>query len=158
MKSPEIMQKSNNVDSICNSNSLRLNPKILVVNGTSLKQCLAKKKKALIYYWAPRCRSQMCFPPEIVQSTCDSKKIELYIVAEYYDSENMKINYNIKRPIYGIDTEYYKTSLTTKYTRKFLFDIDSSLDFSKIKLGDRYLYFENGKFIKSYESVYDVEK
>ena len=90
-----------------------------------------------------------------MQSTCDLKNIELYIVAEYYDSEKMKIKYNIKRPIIGIDTEYYKTSLTSKYVNRFLNDIDSNIKWNDFS--NRCLYFENGKFIKSYESIYSVD-
>lgn len=154
-ESPHLLYKVTDLDSVSKNKRDSLNTKVLVVNGKTLKKYFEKNKKALIFIWGPRCSSQICFPPEILQSTCDSKNIELYIVAEYYDSEKMKINYNIKRPILGIDTEYYKTNLTSKYVKRFLDDIDPNSKWNDSS--NRCLYFENGKFIKSYESVYSVE-
>jgi hypothetical protein len=153
-ESPNLLHKVNNPETICNIKTRELNPKILVINGTQLKNCIDKNRKTLIYIWGPKCRSQMCSPPEIAQSTCDINNIELYIVSEYYDSEKMNENYNISRYIFGIDTLYYKTSLTTKYVSLFLLDLGVVL---KKDDYNRFLYFENGKFIKSYESVYDIE-
>ena len=78
--------------------------------------------------------------------------MDLYIVAEYYDLEQMELSHKITRPIFGIDTEYYRTSLTKKYITKFLEDM--KLDSNTY---NRYFYFKNGVFIKSYESIYEVK-
>jgi len=95
-------------------------PKIYVVNGKEIKNCIENTKKdALVYIWGPKCKSKICYPLNIIQSECDENNIELYIVAEYYDSELMDIHYNIKNPIYGIDIDYYKKKLSSKYLSKF---------------------------------------
>jgi hypothetical protein len=64
----------------------------------------------------------------------------------------MSVNRNLKNIIYGIDTKFYKSSLTSKYKKLFLNDIANIPE-----TYNRYLYFEDGKFIKSYESVYDIK-
>lgn len=90
-----------------------------------------------------------------MQSYCDLKKIDLFIIAEYYDIEQMKVSHNIKKPIFGIDTKYYKTNRTQKYLQKLYQELNINLQ--KNAPEHRYLLFDNGKYIKSYESIYQVE-
>jgi hypothetical protein len=139
-------------DSLCYYTNENPNSKIVIVNGKDLKRCINQKEKALIYVWGPKCTSKVCFPVEVVQSYCNSKNIDLFVVAEYYDLEQMQITHDIKRPIFGIDTEYYKTSLTDKYVSLFSKDI-GIMD----NTYNRYYYFKDGVFLNSYESIYDLK-
>ena len=148
---PNLFFKPINTDSLCYYTNENLKSKIVIVKGTDLKKCLTKKGNVLLYIWSPKCKSKICFPLEIVENYCTSNNIDLYIVAEYYDLEEMQISRKIKRPIFGIDTKYYKTNLTKKYLSKFLLDMDVN-----IKTNNRYFYFKNGVFLKSYESIYDI--
>ncbi|MFC6269598.1 hypothetical protein [Frigoriflavimonas asaccharolytica] len=125
---------------------------VYITNGKQLSNCLKNKEKSLIYIWGPKCTSKICIPLDIVQKICTKKNIKLYIVAEYYDSEMMDKKYNIEYPIFGIDTEYYKTNVTKKYLNSFLNDLSA-----EIQVENRYLYFEEGKFVKSYEDLNDFE-
>jgi hypothetical protein len=70
-------------------------------------------------------------------------------VAEYYDTEKMEMKYDIVNPIFGIDVKYYKSSLTSKYLSKFIYDLIEKEDISN----NRYFYFEEGNFINSYNSI-----
>lgn len=147
---PEMLISVDKSTSVCEIKQTNI-PKIYIINGTQLKQCLLKEK-ALIYIWGPKCSSKICVPLEILQRDCNTKGIDLYIVAEYYDTEQMELKYDIKRPIFGIDIEYYKTSLTSKYLSKFIYDITATVDESN----NRFFYFEDGVFIKTYNSIDEV--
>lgn len=127
-------------------------PKIYVVNGLEVKKCLSLYPKALVYIWSPRCKSKICLPPELLQSKCTAKKLELFMVAEYYDNAQMDVDYRINRPILGIDTQYYHSDLTSYYLGKFIYDLGA-----KSSNNNRCLYFENGHFVQDYNFVDDIE-
>ena len=60
----------------------------------------------------------------------------------------MELLYNIEKPIFGIDTKYYKTDLTAKYLSEFIYDLTS-----KKEIKGNYIYFKDGNFYNSYESL-----
>jgi hypothetical protein len=151
-KNPTLFYKPNKSDTICNITNASVKSRIVIINGLDLKKCIDVSSNSIIYFWSPKCKSKVCFPLDIVQSVCNSQNIDLYVVAEYYDLEQMEINHEITRPIFGIDTEYYKTNLTKKYITKFLEDI--KLDSNTY---NRYFYFKKGVFIESYESIYNIK-
>lgn len=148
--SPYLLVKTNSWDSIC---SLSKNDvgKIYVINGADLRECLENKKEdAILYIWGPKCKSPVCYPLNVLQQICDENKLELYIIAEYYDAELMQMDYIIERPIFGIDTEFYKTNLTSKYLSRFLGDLIPNKDIQEL---NRFYYFKKGKYINSFESI-----
>jgi hypothetical protein len=114
---------------------------IYTINGIEIKSCIKKIKRTLLYLWKPKCTSDNCLSLGKVQEYCNENNIELFIVAEYYDYETMKILHLIKRPIFGIDCEYYKTNMTKKYLNSFMNDLLGE----KINLnGNSYFFFKNG--------------
>lgn len=141
--SPNLFKKNGQ---IC---QLNYDQNVYITNGILLKKCLMNDDKSLVYIWGPRCQSKVCIPLDTIQEICNKKGIKLYVVAEYYDSELMSEKYELKTPIFGIDTEYYKTNLTKKYTQKFIEDIKAPKE-----VYDRYLYFEKGNFVRSYNDIY----
>ena len=62
----------------------------------------------------------------------------------------MSKDYALKHPIFGIDTEYYKTNLTTKYLQKFLQDVIG--ESFETHNADFY-QFEEDLFVKKYQNV-----
>jgi hypothetical protein len=148
---PELFVKLNSSDSICMSKSEN-NDKIYIVNGTQLKECLNKNKKSIVYLWSPKCKSDVCFPLEIIQSFCSKNNLSLFIVSEYYDAEIMASKYTLERNILAVDTKYYKTNLVSSYVNRFMKDIDAGLE---RQIVHRYLYFEGDRFVRDYRSVYD---
>lgn len=127
-------------------------PKVYLVNGNDIYKCIVNNKKSLVYCWGPKCSSKICVPLNLLQNICDKNDIELFVVAEYYDYKLMTLAYDIERPIFGIDTEYYKTNLTSKYVSGFVSDL-TSLDMESIP---RFLYFENGAYVGGYRSIDDL--
>jgi len=146
---PKLLVKPDSSILICELENPKT-PKVFVISGDKLKKCISNNN-VLVYIWPPKCKSKVCYPLHILQKKCDEKNIDLFIVAEYYDNELMQQNYAIKRPVFGIDTKYYKTNLTSKYVAKFNLDLIGKKDIT-----DRFIYFENGIYIKSdysFESV-----
>jgi len=125
--------------------------KVIVSNGIALRQYISKSENSIVYIWNPKCRSYLCIPLEIIQNQCNSKKIDLFVVARYYDAQLMSVNYNLSNNIIGIDTEYYKSGLTKKYLSKFLYDLGGYKDDSK-----NYLFFKNGVYQGSYISINEI--
>lgn len=137
-------EANSSVCTLTNSSS----PNVYMINGKSLKECISQEQDAIVYIWDINCGSKYCYTPEIVQIACEDKNISLYIVAEYYDSEPMMINYNTEKPIFGIDTEYYKSNLTHKYLSKFIDDLTGQKETTY-----GFFHFKDGNFVKRFKSV-----
>lgn len=142
-ESPDLFIESST--NICN---LKYSKNIYIINGKVLKNCLRNEDKSLVYIWGAKCSSKICIPLNSLQEYCDKNNIALYVVAEYYDSEQMKKEYNMNKPILGIDTEYYKTNLTKKYLDAFMNDIAGKNYSNK-----RYIYFEKGQLKDIQEEI-----
>lgn len=151
---PELFLHTTSVDSL-NKNVSNIVNCIFITNGITLKKALFEKEKSVVYIWQPRCNSDICYPLEIIQNFCNENGYSLYIVAEYYDIRSMDVNYNLERNIIGIDTKYYRTNFTSKYLKLFFEDVLSSKEYNS--LTNKYLVFENHKFIKDYYSVFDIK-
>lgn len=135
---PTLIQKPS--ETICTLSNTET-PVVYAINGRQLKTCIEKDEKALLYIWRPKCSSSICISPKAVQDICNENKIELYIVAEYYDYQTMTISYPTNKPIFGVDCEYYSTELTKKYISLFLKDLapkEHDLD------DNFYFLFQNG--------------
>ncbi len=122
-------------------------PKVYITNGVALKKCIGKSD-AIVYIWKPGCSGSHCYSLNLLQDKCNKIDKQLFIVAECYDTELMQLSYNIKRPILGIDTRYYNSNLTSKYLAGFLNDMTGNGH-----MGSRVLYFKNGVFTQSSNSI-----
>ncbi|WP_196885658.1 hypothetical protein [Aureivirga sp. CE67] len=120
-------------------------PVIYKIHGEELKSCLNNYDKSIIYLWSPNCTSDVCIPLDLAQDYCDQNNIELFVVAEYYDAKKMKENYTIERPIFSIDTKFYKTDLTNKYLRAFFEDVTNQ----KMKDFEKFYFFEKDELKSS---------
>ncbi|MBV6443444.1 MAG: hypothetical protein EPGJADBJ_05192 [Saprospiraceae bacterium] len=126
---------------------------IYSINGKELKPCIEQFEKSIVYIWRPKCHSSICISPINMQEYCNKNRIELFIIAEYYDYSNMILNPPIKRPIFGIDCDYYSTNLTKKYISKFLIDLTGE----EITEESNYFYlFGNGCLIDKSKSLEDL--
>jgi hypothetical protein len=144
---PELLSRPAPDSSICEIKNTDT-PKVYVINGSVLKECLKSRDKAIVYIWSSRCQSELCYSLNLVQQKCDAKGLELFIVAEYYDDELMNFKYRIEHPILGIDTEYYKTNFTSRYLSRFLRDLAGITKFE-----NRFFYFENGIMKRSFSEI-----
>lgn len=117
-------------------------PKVYVIKGEQLKQCLMDYDDAIVYIWSPHCGGDQCFSPSLLQKLCKEKKVELFVVAEYYTGEDLVQFYELDRPMFGIDTRYYKTDIVDMYLPKFENDLSA-----KKEAYGRMLYFKKGKYV-----------
>jgi hypothetical protein len=147
---PQLLIFPDTSTSICEINKSDT-PRIVVINGSMLKECIKTNNKAVVYLWAPKCKGEFCYSLNLLQQKCDTKGATLYIVAEYYDTQLMQINYKINKPISGIDVEYYNSNRTSKYLSKFIYDLTLRSDMS-----GRLIYFEDGVFKKSVDSIEEI--
>lgn len=148
LRGPELFINHTNISN-CNLNEITSN-KIVITTGELLKSCI-HQDKTIIYMWSPKCRSKFCYDLNLLQQLCNQKKINLLIVAEYYDFKSMTTEYYLKNPIFGIDTEYYKTNLTSKYSALFYEDL-----INQKTVVHRLLYFEKGVYKDSYTTINEI--
>jgi hypothetical protein len=139
---PGLLVKTNPNEPICNL-TITETPKVYIINGLQLKNCLKNYQKAIVYIWDPHCTSEQCVSPTLLQQYCNEENTELFVVAEYYDGNELTQFYDVKHPILGIDTEYYKSNFTDRYTR--LFKEDLAVKTHKDNYS-RMHYFENGEY------------
>jgi len=128
-------------------------PKVFMVNGQQLKECLTGYDNAIVYIWDAHCPAEQCFSPSLLQKYCDEKNVQLFVVAEYYDGPELIQFYEIKRPLFGIDTKYYKADYIDKYRKLFEADLDA-VDESY----SRMLYFKKGKYVGGARIEFEEER
>lgn len=131
---------------------------VLLANGKELNDLLQKHEKSVVYIWAPKCKSKYCYSLNLLQETCRQEGVELFIVAEYYDSYYMSKQYAIRHPLIGIDVKYYNTNITSKYLSEFIFDLTKGAFKYDVKnnVYCNFLSFNNGKFERAFMSIEDL--
>lgn len=125
-------------------------PEVVVINGSQLKPCLEQIPLAMVYIWDPLCAGSYCYPPEAVQRFCNKRNITLFVVAEFYEGAKMNEIMFLKKPVFGIDSRYYKTNRAQKYIRGFLEDLKSPHAQTS-----GLLRFENGIYIQGVTKLED---
>lgn len=129
--------------------------RIYAINAHQMKELLKTNEKAIIYQWSPHCSSENCTSLGLTQSYCDEKGVELYVVADNYNDAFSQIE-DIKNPMFSINSGYY---VKTNYLLNKLQE-----QFYKELLGEKYdkknyhrfYYFENGEFVRMYDSVVNL--
>ena len=129
---------------------------VYITNGNLFRECVTKPDKSLVYIWKPNCRGKYCYSLDLLQKYSTDKGMELFVVAEYYDTEKMNLTYKISKPLVGIDTKYYATNLTSKYLSKFIADLTKG-QLTPSEQPYNFLFFERGKFISSHVDLEGLE-
>ncbi len=146
-ETPGLFCKLDTTISVCDIARTNL-PKVYITNGVSLKKCIQQDRDAVFYIWGLKCSSKYCYSPEFIQDKFKMKQVDVFIKAEYYDSDLMNFNYNTQHPIFGIDTKYYRSDLTSKYLSRFIFDLTS-----RKQIYQRIIYFRKGVYYNSYDDI-----
>jgi len=126
---------------------------IYLINGIDLSRLLKKSDDAVVYIWKPNCIGQYCYSLNHIQELCTAKGLDLFVVAEYYDCTMMQLTYELERPLYGIDTPYYRSNRTSKYRGRFLKDIQPEMS-----LQGSFLKFRSGVFVSSFKDISDISQ
>jgi len=121
------------------------------INGHELRGCFKSQSLSLVYLWSPNCSAEVCIPPNYAQEYSNTRNVDLFVVANYYDYRKMTIDYKLNRPIFGINTEHYRTNLTDRYLKKFRNDL---LDGETIdNESPRFLLFRSDSLIAFNSSI-----
>ena len=126
-------------------------PKVYITNGRQLKECLKDYENAVVFIWAPKCSGAACYNLTALQRFCDANGIELFVMAEYYDSKEMLSPFVLEHPIFAPDIDYYHTSITSKYIQKLVAELGVSDGYT-----NRLLCFNKGTYVKSVVWVKDI--
>ena len=126
------------------------------IRANELKACLVKSTKSIVYFWSPNCSAPVCIPPNYAQEYSSRQNVDLLIIATYYDYQKMNYDYNLDRPLLGIDTEYYRSNLTSRYLDRFKTDLIGKEAFEENKIGRFYL-FESDSLVMVSSSIEELE-
>ena len=125
---------------------------IQAINAIQLKEIIDKEQQTLVYIWAPNCKSKVCIPISTAKIYGDKTKSKVIILMEYYNLDILRPQTDNFVDIYGINYKAYNSNVCNIYMRRFLKDLTSTNN--QIPLGDRFLFFEKGKFINSKPSLF----
>jgi len=105
-------------DDIC---YLENNDKIFAITSEQLYKCIKEKEKSMVYFWTIHCKSEYCYPLSFVQSYCDSRNINLYVIITYYDDTYLRIGQKTtSSPIFSINEKFYKKKIQWNNTHLFI--------------------------------------
>lgn len=126
-------------------------PLVLVSNGKALKACVSQSAHAIVFVWDPLCKGARCYPPNAIQAACRKRKLELYVVAEFYDGGKMMRNYGLDHPIIGVDTDFYRSNLTQTYLKRFFEDLIGQ-PFERYNI----FRFDQGKLTRAFDDIEQI--
>lgn len=128
---------------------------IYKVRAEELRKCFTNNTKSLVYYWSPNCRAPVCIPPNYAQEFCSRHGIDLFVIACYYNYDKMSFNFELDRPIFGVDTEYYKTNLTDRYLKRFKADLRGENSIIESDFG-RFHLFKSDSLVKIESKIENI--
>lgn len=149
---PNFIQRPDS--NLCNITSSNSNI-VYKINGKELKVCLKTESRTMVYIWSPNCSASVCVPPNYAQEYANNNNLELFIVANYYHYNKMTENFELVRPLFGVDTEHYRSNLTDRYMKKFKEDL-----IGREWVEDyypRFLLFHNDSLISSSNNIETLE-
>ena len=147
---PGLLVRPNTDVQICNISKTD-KPEVIISNGKQLRECMLRSERAVLYVWNPLCSSKLCYAINVVQRECSKKKIDLYIVAEYYDGPTMNQDYQIERPLFGIDVDFYQSSFCDKYIPKFMNDLIGTPS-----RDNKFIEFRNGSYTRTFDRLEEL--
>lgn len=130
---------------------------IYAVEAQSLLRALRDHDTTMVYMWGPRCHSSNCASLQSVQSICDKKGYRLYVVAQYYDMEQINLQPLIEKPLLTVDHRFYKSNYCDKYTRLFTDDLRQGKQLPDSLKYARYYLFGKGHFVRAANALADAQ-
>ncbi|HPW66010.1 MAG TPA: hypothetical protein PLS84_02880 [Salinivirgaceae bacterium] len=128
--------------------------KIYELNAEILKTELIKYPKSIVYVFTNACTSSSCKPLSVYKDYADKNGYKIFFVMKGYGRVDETLEQNESLSLFSIDSDYYQTKYSYKYTRYFeneLMGIDKNTK-HKEYLGSIF-FFENGTFTKVYQEL-----
>lgn len=125
--------------------------RIYAITGKQLRIMIEKSHRALLYAWDPICKSEKCVSLEYLQRACNEQSVELYVIVDYFFgafSQNTELT---DHPLFVKNSEVYGTDRCEQLSKMFLVDLLGNLIYNENTetIWYRYIYFEDGKFVKT---------
>lgn len=137
------------IDSYANSK------KILSINGKQLKEHIRNNDTSIVYLWGPNCHSSSCIMLFAFENFCSERNYNLYILAEYYDIDQIKAqSSNLEFPVLIANHKYYNHRYANKVRKLFVDDLLGETKLSKDEKYFRYLIFKGNKLIKAQRKLF----
>ncbi len=116
---------------------------VYLVTASDLLHEMKRHKKTLLYIWSPECKSPGDNLLLKMESYCRSNDITLVIIQEYFSFKSIPDQNQLSAPIYGINTQYYKSDQCSRYTNRFILELTGKEE--KEISYSRYFLFEEDK-------------
>jgi hypothetical protein len=126
---------------------------IYAVTAKNLLGAMQRGDTTLVYIWSPRCYGRQCASLQSVQSICTKKGYHLYVVAEYYDMEQINLQPLTESPLLTINHLRYKTDFCGKYTRLFTNELRQGKQIPDSIRYARYYLFRGSIFVRAMNSL-----
>jgi len=120
---------------------------IYELTGFQLMKDLVRNEKSLVYIFANNCNSKNCLPLKSVIKYAAQNKQKLYLVMDGYTHLEQTVKQNISVPIFAINSDYYKSKLSSIYNKKFEIDIGLVEFLGDNKYLGRFIFFERNKIV-----------
>lgn len=122
------------------------------INAQQLEDYLKQIDHAVVYNYIGFCRSEHCVAPRLAMEACRKKGCRLVVVANVYD--RLSTTRGLAAPSLVINHRFYKTNNYQVLSRRFYDELTNTTE--KERGYNPYLLFERGRYVKSYESIYDL--
>lgn len=128
---------------------------LYAVHAESLLREIQRNDTTLVYRWSPNCHSSICASLQSVQSICRGKGYQLYVVADYYDMEQISLQPKLDHPLLAINHKSYGTDYCPKYSRLFAAGLRQGQQLPDSVKYARYYLFHGSRFVRA---IHDVER
>lgn len=122
------------------------------ITAEQVKDYVSTHKKVLVYDYTPFCKAPSCIAPNLLLNSCKRKGIDLLVVANIYDEIFLHVDKGF--PMLMMDATAYNTKWRWKYDNRFIYALIGRLP--KEVRDASYHYFNNGKYIGSYQFASDI--
>lgn len=92
---------------------------IFEINAKDLREELKQHEKSMVYFFSNGCSATGCKPLADYIHYANQHDYRLFLVMNGYANLSSTLDQNVDAPLFAIDTDYYNTPISYKYTRYF---------------------------------------
>lgn len=124
--------------------------KVYFITPEQLKTALANEDQSLIYIWAPYCTGSKCYSLETIREQAAALQMKLYVVAEALNQTLIEAQTNNTSILFSMHLNDNKKRSNEMYKKEFIKNLTEQNEQS-----GRYIWFQNGKFVKTTEDIFE---
>ena len=151
-KEKELIVYLESTKKIC---EIKKDNKVYAITGEQLRKCIETRENVMVYSYTPYCTRETCYPLSQYQKYCDSRGIDLFVVANCYDSIIFSEQESLTLPLFSINNKFYKKRFRHKYSELFTRDFLINEDNIDELLWKNQLIFNYGKLVEHSVKIVD---